>query len=72
MRALTSTHAGRAPAVPPAVRTAAIRGRVASELRAGIDPTEPEALFAEPLSGLHMREIAEPDVFSRYFSARQA
>lgn len=69
MRALTSTHAGRALAVPPSVRTAAMRERMVGTLRAGIDPTEPEALFAEPLSGLHMREIAEPDVFSRYFSA---
>ncbi len=70
MRALTSPPAGRAPGVPPAVRTAAIRERVVRELRAGIDPVEPDALFAEPLSGLHMREIAEPDIFSRYFSAR--
>jgi hypothetical protein len=70
MRAFTSPPAGRTQGAPPAVRSAAIRDRVVRELRAGIDPVEPEALFAEPLSGLHMREIAEPDVFCQYFSAR--
>lgn len=58
--------------MPPGARTAAIRDRAVRELRAGIDPIEPDALFAEPLNGLHMREIAEPDIFSRYFSGRTA
>jgi hypothetical protein len=68
MRAQPHTQAPRSPAAPAAVRPGTMWDRVVGHLRSGIDPDEPEAQFVEPLIGLHMREIAEPDVFRRYFA----
>lgn len=70
MPALTPKRERPSPGVAPAVRTAAVWGHVVGDLRAGIDPFEPDAEFSEPLAGLHTREIAEPGVFSRYFHPR--
>lgn len=72
MQALTHDPDRRPAGVAPAVRTASLWAHVVGDLRAGIDPFEPEAEFSEPLAGLHTREIAEPSVFSRYFHPQAA
>ena len=72
MQALTQDPDRRATGVAPAVRAATLWAHVVGDLRAGIDPFEPDAEFSEPLAGLHTREIAEPSVFSRYFHPQAA
>lgn len=50
--------------------------RLVTEMLAAGVPLTPDLLagadsrFDEPLIGLHIRELCEPDVFSRFFGAR--
>ena len=37
---------------------------------AGLDMPRPSQPFAEPLSGMAVREVAEPHVFGHYFGTR--